>query len=184
MKTHCLRAAQSADSPYSFTLSTEAVDSYETIIRSDGWDLKRFLQNPIALFNHSHDNIVGQWNNVKVKNKSLTADFVPAEKGTSALVDTVRALIEQRILRASSVGFVPKKSVYDQKREVVIFTEAELVEVSLVSVPANSEALALARKFGASAEETSVLFNNSGESVGKIQVMRKQIELAKLRRHY
>lgn len=178
--TQHLRAAQDAADPYRFVVSTEAVDSYETIISSDGWDLKRFLANPIALFNHNHNNIVGTWKDIERKGKRLLMTFVPAAPGTSELADTVRKLVEQKILRGASVGFVPKKSVFDPKKNVLTFTEAEMVESSVVSVPANPEALAVARSFGMSAELEPLLFPARSASAALLAVKKRRIQLAKI----
>ena len=135
---------QSKDNPLEFVLSDESVDRVGDICRVDGWDLSHFKQNPICLMGHSHDAIVGVWDNVRVEQKKLLGTLKLAREGTSELVDTVRALVDQRILRAVSVGFQPieakprKDGGYD-------FTRSLLHEASLVAVPANPHALAVAK---------------------------------------
>lgn len=135
---------QSKDNPLDFVLSDESVDRVGDVIRADGWDLSHFKQNPIALMGHSHDSIVGVWENVRVEGKKLLGTLKLAKEGTSELVDTVRSLIDQKILKAVSVGFQPvdakprKDGGYD-------FTRSLLHEVSLVAVPANPNALAVAK---------------------------------------
>jgi HK97 family phage major capsid protein len=60
----------------------------------------------------------------------------------------VRALVRQGILRAVSVGFQPKKIEPLGKNENGYrFVQSELLECSLVSVPANANALAIAKQF-------------------------------------
>ncbi len=135
---------QSKDNPLEFVLSDESVDRVGDVIRASGWDLSHFKQNPIALMGHSHDAIVGVWENVRVEQKKLLGTLKLAKEGTSELVDTVRSLIDQKILKAVSVGFQPvdakprKDGGYD-------FTRSLLHEVSLVAVPANPNALAVAK---------------------------------------
>ncbi len=135
---------QSDDNPLEFILSDETVDRVGDVIRASGWDLQAFKSNPIALFGHSHDSILGVWENVRVEGKRLLGQLRLAKPGTSPLVDTVRSLIEQRILKAVSVGFQPIEA-NPRKGGGYEFTKAALHEVSLVAVPANPSAIALAK---------------------------------------
>jgi HK97 family phage prohead protease len=135
---------QSDDNPLDFVLSDETVDRMGDVIRVDGWDLKAFRKNPIALMGHSHESVIGVWENVRVEGKKLLGRLKLAKPGTSELIDTVRSLIDQRILKAVSVGFQPLEA-NPRKGGGYDFTKASLHEVSLVSVPANPNALAIAK---------------------------------------
>jgi phage head maturation protease len=99
--------AKAAGSALSFVLSDESVDRYGDVISSEGWNLKNFQKNPIALFNHSSNFPIGFWKNVRVESKKLIGDLMLAAEGTSARIDEIRRLVEQGILRAVSVGFLP-----------------------------------------------------------------------------
>lgn len=137
----------------SYVLSDATVDRYGDVIEPDGWLLDNFRQNPIALFNHSPNQPIGQWRNIRVENDRLVADFVPAAKGTSQRTDEINSLIEQDILRATSVGFLGVESEpLDPKRPMAgtRYTRQELLETSIVSIPANPAALQLARSLGIS----------------------------------
>lgn len=131
---------QSEEDPLEFVLSDESVDRMGDVIRADGWDLKDFRANPVALFGHSHDQIIGVWENVRVEGKKLMGQLKLAREGTSDLVDTVRSLIEQRVLKAVSVGFQPVEA-QPRKGGGYDFTRAALHEVSVVAVPANANAI-------------------------------------------
>ena len=115
------------------------------VIRADGWDLTSFKKNPVALFGHSHDQILGIWENVRVEGKKLLGRLKLAKPGTSELVDTVRSLIDQRILKAVSVGFQPIEAEPRKSGGGYDFIKSALHEVSVVSVPANPNALAIAK---------------------------------------
>ncbi len=135
-----------------FVASTEAVDRYGDIVRADGWRLDNYRRNPIVLFGHYHDTPVGTAPEVEVKSKALHIGIKLAEAGTSQVVDYVRALVAQGVLRAVSVSFLPIKWTerYDESggRKSFVgyeFLEHELLENSIVSVPANQEALRIAR---------------------------------------
>lgn len=142
-----------------FVLSDETVDRYGDIIEAAGWDLRNFKKNPIALFGHSSGFPIGTWSNVRVEGKRLVATLQLAAKGTSARIDELIALVEQGILRAVSVGFRPLESEPIDAKDPwggQRYTKSELLETSLVSVPANPSALALAKSLNIS-DETLVL---------------------------
>ena len=88
-----------------FVLSDETPDRMDDIIMSDGWDLANFKKNPIALFNHNPNFIVGKWTGVKIADKALRGKLELAPAGTSDRIDEIRKLIEAGILKAVSVGF-------------------------------------------------------------------------------
>jgi HK97 family phage major capsid protein/HK97 family phage prohead protease len=150
-----------------FVLSDDTVDSYGDIIDPKGWDLKNFKRNPIALFGHSSGNPIGTWKDVRVEGGKLIGKLVFAAKGTSARIDELISLVEQGILRAVSVGFMPIKSQpidpekpYGPQK----FIKQELREVSLVSVPANPAALAVAKSLNVSSETMSLAFGEHAET--------------------
>ncbi len=138
---------------FNFVASDETVDSYGDIVRADGWDLRRYKRNPIVLFNHSSMLPVGFSPKVGINGKRLEATIRIAEEGTSELIDTVYKLMKQRILRAVSVGFratVTPIPIRDKEDRITgfEFNGQELLENSIVSVPANPNALALAKSWG------------------------------------
>ncbi len=135
---------QSDDNPLEFVLSDESVDRMGDVIRAGGWDLKQFKSNPIALLGHDHSSIIGVWENVRVEGKRLLGSLKLAKEGTSDLVDTVRSLIDQRILKSVSVGFQPIEAE-PRKAGGWDFIKSALHEVSVVAVPANPNALAVAK---------------------------------------
>lgn len=133
---------QSDDNPLDFILSDESVDRMGDVIRASGWDLSSFKSNPIALMGHSHEHILGVWENVRIEGKRLMGTLKLANPGTSPLIDTVRSLLEQRVLRAVSVGFQPIEA-NPRKGGGYEYTKSSLHEVSVVAVPANPNALAV-----------------------------------------
>lgn len=121
--------------------------------------LANFLKNPIALWMHKHDKPVGIWENIRISGKQLLADLRLAEKGTSDEVDLMHGLISADILKAVSIGFsaISYESIYENdQHKGWKFTEWELLEASIVSIPANPQALAVAKSLGISEQN----FNN------------------------
>jgi HK97 family phage prohead protease len=128
-----------------FKISTETPDSYDDVIKADGWDLERYKKNPVVLWAHSHwQPPVGQALSVEVKDGDLVASAKFADAETYAFADTVFRLLQGKFLRATSVGFFPKEWTYDEDRGGYNFIAQELFEFSVVPVPANPDALALA----------------------------------------
>lgn len=154
-----------------FVLSAPAPDRVGDVIERDAWRLENFQRNPICLWAHDHTAPVGAWTNVRAAaDGALLGTLNLAAAGTSRIVDTVRSLVDQGIIKAASVGFRPLKaepikgSAFARR-----FTEVELLEVSLVSVPANAQALAVAKSFGLNDAEMDQIFaatSNGGSRTG------------------
>jgi len=164
-REHQTLAYQTKD-PWTFVASTEAVDRYGDIIVADGWDLRNFKKNPIALWQHNSSQPIGNWADVRVEEDQLVARLEMVKPGISSIADMLRGMLETRVLRAVSVGFIPLKAeeILDSKGNWTgyRFTKSELLEISVVSVPANPEALALARSLGASPETMELLRSKTG----------------------
>ena len=132
-----------------FKISTETPDSYDDVIKADGWDLERFKKNPVVLWAHDHRQPpIGQALSVGVENGDLVASAKFADAETYAFADTVFRLLQGKFLRATSVGFFPQEWTFDEERGGYNFMKQDLFEFSVVPVPANPDALALALKSG------------------------------------
>lgn len=152
---------------YSFQASTEKVDSYGDIVVQEGIDLSRFKKNPIILYQHNSDEPIGQAVDVRVEKKGLVADVELAPRGISERIDTIRGLLDAGILKAVSIGFTVKpdgyKAIRNDDNEVTgfRFLKSLLHEISVVSIPANDDALAIARSHGMTDKQISRLFSES-----------------------
>lgn len=149
-----------------FVLSDDTLDRYGDVIDAQGWDLRNFKKNPIALFGHSGSFPIGNWTNIRVEGNKLIATLKLASKGTSDRIDELINLVEQGILRAVSVGFRPLESEpIDPKKPYggQLYTKQELLETSLVSVPANPAALALAKSLHISTETLVMAFGEQAD---------------------
>ena len=137
-------------------LSDGTVDRYGDTIEAKGWELDWFRKNPIALFGHNHDFPIGRWEDVRVEGDRLVAKLKLAAEGTSARIDEIRRLIEQGILKAVSVGFKAVES--EPMGRGIRFIRQELLECSVVGVPANPAALAVAKSLHVSPETMAMAF--------------------------
>ena len=146
-----------------FVLSDATVDRYGDVVEPRGWDLRNFSLNPIALFNHNSDFPIGKWKNLRVENEQLVGDLEPARQGTSDRIDELLSLIEQGILRATSVGFRPIESEPRKGGKGMRYKRQELLETSVVSVPALPTAIAVARSMNISPETMKLAFGEQAD---------------------
>jgi HK97 family phage prohead protease len=159
-----------------FILSDSSQDRMGDIIMSDGWDITAFKLNPIALFNHNPNHPIGKWSNLRVENGALRGHLDLAPEGISPRIDEIRRLIEAGILQAVSVGFRPTEYEPIDKKNPFSgckYTKQELIETSLVSVPANPNALAVAKSLGVTPATLDLVFAKHGNRDG---VQRQQRE--------
>jgi HK97 family phage major capsid protein/HK97 family phage prohead protease len=146
-----------------FVLSDKTKDRYGDVIDPKGWVLANFKKNPIALFNHSSNFPIGFWTSVRVQGDKLIGKLQLAAKGTSDRIDEIISLVEQGILRAVSVGFQPIEREALADNSGILFTKQELLETSLVSVPANPSAVQLARSLKISDDTIDLVFGEHAE---------------------
>ena len=161
-----------AGAPNEFVMSDGSVDRMGDVVDPAGWDLKNFKAHPIALLNHDRDQIIGKWVNVKSDGKQLRGTLELADEGTSPLVDNVRKLVAQNILRAVSVGFRPiEQQPLDKNASEMFgpfkFTKSELLECSLVAVPANPHALSTAKSLGIANDFMAEVFRKTADPAPK-----------------
>jgi len=138
-----------------FTISTDSIDRAGDKINQAGWDFDSYRKNPVVLWAHEYSKPpVATSDKIWIeggRTKSLTR-FVPADNpAVGRFAEGVYQLYKGGFMSASSVGFLPKKWNFteDKDRKFGIdFEEQELLEFSLVPVPANAEALIEARSMG------------------------------------
>jgi HK97 family phage prohead protease/HK97 family phage major capsid protein len=150
-----------------FILSDATPDRFGDIVEVEGWQTENFKRNPVALFSHRADFPVGTWSNIRTHDKALRGDLILAPKGISDRIDEIRGLVEAGILRAVSVGFKPleRRAVDPHRNDPFapsVYTKSELVEVSLVAIPANPNALAVAKSLHLSPEVQRLVFAEHG----------------------
>jgi phage head maturation protease len=147
-----------------FIMSAEVEDRDNDIIVQAGLNIERFIgENPVALPMHNHRALpIGKWGDV---NKNLTGRPRRTEgklhlmpEGVSQVADEIAAHFDFGSLRACSIGFLPskvKRRDIDETRANDptyypgwMIEESELLECSVVNIPANPAALAKHAAFG------------------------------------
>lgn len=129
--------------------STPAVDRDRDRIMPMGIDLTDFQKNPVLIFGHNYAEpwaVIGKAGEIAVDMASLRIRPQLREPANeSDPMHIIRALWEQDLLRAASIGFMPV-----EWRENELggrdYIKTSLLEISLVPVPANQEAIRMAVK--------------------------------------
>lgn len=151
-----IRAGDGESRSAVFTISTASVDRMGDTIAVDGWKLDAYRKNPVVLWGHDAESLpVARADKVWIEGGKLKAEATFTPKGLSRFNDTVFEMLKGKFLNATSVGFQPLKYAFTddpQRRFGIDFMEQELLEFSVVSVPANPEALVEARSAGIDVE--------------------------------
>lgn len=132
-----------------FVISSEAVDSYRTVFKIDGWELDSYQRNPIVCYQHradsdDPDNIIGT-STVRIENNELigTVTFEDAEINPKA--EKIFRKVQSGTLKMASIGASVQKARLGLKEkaeetDVLYFTEQRLMEWSIVSIGSNPDA--------------------------------------------
>lgn len=123
--------------------STAVEDRHGEVVQVEGWDLKNFKKNPVLLWAHDHTQLpVGAAKKTWIEGAGKKAKlmFEPIFHEVTAQARAIKRLVELGVIKSFSVGFRP----IDQDGDT--FTKQELLEISVVNVPANADAMMLAYK--------------------------------------
>jgi uncharacterized protein len=131
--------------------SDETKDRDGDIIMVNGWKMDNFLKNPVFLYAHDHSGVpIGSATKVIRRKNPPRLEFhekFPSE-GIYPFADMILSLFQEKVLNASSVGFIPTKWEELEKDDSSNnfwpgrkFTEQELLELSACAVPSNPSAL-------------------------------------------
>lgn len=155
---HEVRKDEQGSRKITFVASDGTRDSAGTVLNVDGWKLDRFNSNGIIGYQHkvyggwddtdNPDNVIGK-GYAYVKDGQLLVDveFEPAE--INELAEKIYQKLLFGSLKAVSVGFMPvgkgqwgkDEESLDGKNPTYYYAGQELLEVSVVNIPANPNAL-------------------------------------------
>ena len=149
--------------------STNHSDRAGDVISAEAWakgGLENFKNNPVILFNHDYDKPIGRATGVKVTENGLELEAKISKSAPAHVCE----LVKDGVLGAFSVGFKVKDADYIKETDGLMIKDAELFEVSVVSVPCNQAAtFSLAKSFDSQAEyeEFKKTFTNRVELPGQ-----------------
>jgi len=131
---------------YNYKLSDESVNSKGFVVLTDGIDLAKFNDNPVALHNHNINVVVGNWENVRIdeenpENLVGTLVFDYSDPKAQELMNQV----SKNLIKHVSIG-IKIIEFYDDiinDQEVIVISKSELKEASITPLPANENAIKL-----------------------------------------
>ena len=144
-----IEVKQVSDHTLRFAISDGSLDRENDTINVNGWRLDNYKRNPVVLFGHDHWNPpIAKAVSIGVENATLISDaeFTPAD--VSAFGDMIYRMYQGGFMNAVSVGFIPDERVWSDEQNGIKFLTQELIEYSAVPVPANPNALQIARSKG------------------------------------
>lgn len=135
---------KASDGSFIAVASTNSVDRHGEVVDNNGWDLKAFKKSPVILWAHDHtEPAIGVSKKTWVEGTGKKAKLMitPLLHDVTEKARAVKQLVEMGVIKSLSVGFKPLESA-----DGVTFDKNELLEVSVVNVPANADAMMMAYK--------------------------------------
>lgn len=144
------------------TITDTTIDRAQEIVDPNGVDKRNYEKNPVVLFGHNYRAmgdqipIIGRAAWVKQEGESLIAKTMFSD--ATQLSRDAWALAQAGLMPAASIGFLPtgielaaledvkdlnpsNRGDFDSKAQVFIYRKWELLEYSLVPIPANPNAV-------------------------------------------
>lgn len=175
-----IRKAEGGQRKVTFVASDSTRDSAGTVLNQDGWDLDRFNKNGVIGYQHkvygsyegteNPDNVIGK-GRAYVEGGRLMVDVDFEPKEINELAEKVYQKILFGSLKAVSVGFLPVGGGHwgegEESRKGAnptwYYNGQELLEVSVVNIPANPNAVRV-KGLDSSEEEMRELMEKADET--------------------
>lgn len=116
---------------------TNTVNSYGFRTDVNGIDLTRFKKNPVMLYNHNPLQVIGKWKAISVDNGQLTAE--PVFDMDDPFAAEIARKVDQGFIKGCSMGIMITQIT--KSKGIDVATESVLLEASIVSIPADENAL-------------------------------------------
>jgi HK97 family phage prohead protease len=131
--------------------STDAVDRIGDVVERRGIDYRAWQNlGGIILFNHDAACPVANAISANIEPAGFTVKIRFAPIGTSTIADETRRLVKSGTLCGVSIGFTARSWEWLDARDPssgIRYREIEIIEVSLVSIPANRESMVIGKRF-------------------------------------
>ena len=116
---------------------SETINSYGFKTDVKGINLSRFEKNPVMLYQHNPHTVIGRWEDIKIEGGQLSATPVFDMEDPEAA--EIARKVEQGFIKGCSMGIVIKQMT--RSKGIDTATESVLLEASIVSIPADENAL-------------------------------------------
>ena len=205
---------------FTATITTSSIDRDGEVVVPGGMNSKQFEQNPVLLYAHDPAKPIGKMTALRRGESVIDADFAlvprPESHEGEWFPDTVGALMRFGALKGVSIGFAPMAGGMRQATKgdkdkygvgvARVYSKWNLMEVSVVSVPANQDALILAvtkgivtasslKAFGVIATEPAMIVRSCPSQSHRVVISMPSVahdeiidiarrEVAKMRGHF
>ena len=132
-----------------FTVTSEAKNDKGFRVRTSGVDISGYEKNPVFLFMHKRpkgerkDEVMPLGNVIKLAFENNALFGVPAFDDTDDFAMNLYSKVENGTIRMFSPGLLPILFAKDANGDIWL-EKSKLIEISLVDIGSNSEALAVA----------------------------------------
>lgn len=145
---------ENGNEKHEFVISDSTLDRYGTVIPISAWNLENYDKNGIVAYQHETsswdkpdpDYIIGKGKAWIEDNTRLvgSVEYEPAD--LNPLADKIRRKVEFGTLSSTSVGFRHIRGHWGEENrgenpDVYYFDEVDLLEFSIVNIPANPNAV-------------------------------------------
>lgn len=177
---------KSNDNKIHFIMSASSVDRDGDTIDAKAYNSATKIKKLPALFNHDPSKPFGFWSDLRVVGDTLKGTLTAASTNLGKMI---KQLIDDGVPLSSSIGFRGKGE--PNKKGGIHFKELELLECSIVSIPAHPRAVQVAKDYQLtgyveSQSSTDNIESESAHLVEKTLLKSKAAILAvnKLRKNY
>jgi HK97 family phage prohead protease len=174
----CLAGDGETGQGFSWTFSTFDLDRFSERIDPEGWDYKRYMDNPVVEWAHRYDiPAIGKAEVLYTDDKGLHGLVIFNDKDYDPFGWGIGQRVKAGVIRAGSVGFrvieieIPDKETA-KDGTTLIFRKQELLEFSICNVPANPWALTKPLALSKSVDrkqEKDTAFNFWGNIITNLQ---------------
>lgn len=173
---------------HDFVVNTENVNEYKFRVLTSGIDYKQYLRNPVVLYIHTRENkdeergseVVGRCIALKVKGTDLIATIEFDEEDPFA--KKIAGKVERGFLKMTSIyadvvetSMDPELILEGQLYATV--TKSKLVEISIVPIGGNDDALKLS-KFGFDPVKLNKVNTNKTENMSNFKTIAVALALS------
>jgi HK97 family phage prohead protease len=158
------QVVEQSEGVYRFKITTSALDRYNDIVQPGGVMLDNYKGNPVVLFNHNSTSELPIGKNLDIYAEGDGLVGITQIHSLTSLAADVLKLLKGGFLKATSIGFIPlgwlDRTPNDDEKlypswfgeTVREYTKWEMLEYSIVNIPANPTAL-IQNSFGAALHE-------------------------------
>lgn len=162
-----------------FKISDNQTDRMGERVDQTSWNFNNYLSNPIVLWGHDPsqpENVLGQTTELSVSpDGSATYATMRFDDDINPQASLVWKQLLRGTIRAVSVGFINHSEEMDN--DTPVLKDNELLEISVVPIPANARAVALSLKEGTlSTKDAKWLMDSMRKEAAFIEEQMKQSE--------